>query len=123
MRAVPRRPGLLVSLALATVVLAGCGNQGGGNDGAGAAPVTGATEVAAQDNRFTPPAIQVPARTTVTWEFKDRFVPHDVTGDGWASGQPRRSGSFTHTFDRPGTYPYRCKLHDGMEGRVVVTAS
>jgi hypothetical protein len=29
-------------------------------------PVTGVTEVAAKDNQFTPPAIQVPAGTTVT---------------------------------------------------------
>jgi plastocyanin len=122
-----RRPAalLLVPLALvAVLVLAGCGGDGGGAAAAAdAAPVTGVTEVAAKDNRFTPPAIEVPADTTVTWEFKDRFVPHDVTGDGFSSGEPRRSGSFTHTFDRPGTYPYRCTLHDGMEGRVVVTAS
>jgi plastocyanin len=40
-------------------------------------------------------------------------------GEGWTSGDPQRS----HTFDRPGTYPYRCTLHDGMDGRVVVTGS
>ena len=85
--------------------------------------MTGVTQVAATDNRFTPAAIQVPAGTTVTWRFEDGFVPHDVNGDGFASGEPRRRGSFTHTFDRPGTYPYRCTLHDGMDGRVVVTAS
>ena len=32
-------------------------------------------------------------------------------------------GTFAHTFDRPGTYPYRCTVHDGMTGRVVVTAA
>jgi plastocyanin len=109
----------LAPLALAAVVLAGCGGDGGGN--ADAAPVAGVTEVAARDNQFTPPAVQVPAGTTVTWRFEDRFVPHDVTADGWTSGDPRRSGSFTHTFTRPGTYAYRCTLHDGMDGRVVVT--
>ena len=113
---------LFVPFALAAVlVLAGCGgDQGGGNGGADAAPVTGVTQVAAKDNQFTPSAIQVPAGTEVTWEFKDRFVPHDVTGDGFSSGEPQRSGSFARTFDRPGTYPYRCTLHDGMTGRVVV---
>ena len=111
----------LAPLALAAVVLAGCGGDGGGNAGADAAPVVGVTEVAAKDNQFTPPAVQVAAGTTVTWRFEDRFVPHDVTADGWRSGDPRRSGSFTHTFTRPGTYAYRCTLHDGMDGRVVVT--
>ena len=122
MSAVRRLPAMLVPLALAAVVLAGCGGEGG-NGGADAAPVTGVTEVAANDNEFMPPAIQVPAGTTVTWEFKDRFVPHDVTGEGWTSGDPQRSGTFAHTFERPGTYPYRCTLHGGMDGRVVVTGS
>ncbi len=111
---------LLVPLALASAVLAGCGGQGGGAD---AAPVTGVTEVAAKDNRFTPPAIQVPAGTRVSWRFEDGLVPHDVKGDGFSSGAPRRSGTFTHTFDQPGTYPYRCTVHDGMDGRVVVTGA
>jgi plastocyanin len=115
-----RLPALAVPLALAAVVLAGCGGDEGGG-GAGAAPVTGVTEVAAEDNHFSPAAIQVPAGTTVTWEFKDRFVPHDVTADGWSSGDPKRRGRYTHTFAEPGTYPYRCTLHDGMTGRVVVT--
>jgi plastocyanin len=112
---------LLVPLALVAVVLAGCGGGGEDNGGADAAPVNGVTAVGAKDNQFTPPAIEVPAGTEVTWEFQDRFVPHDVTGDGFTSGEPRRSGTFTHTFDRPGTYPYRCTLHSGMDGRVVVT--
>jgi plastocyanin len=120
--AVRRLPGVLVALALAAAVLTGCGgDEGGGN--AAAAPVTGVTEVAAKDNQFTPPDIQVTAGTTVTWTFDDRFVPHDVTGDGFTSGDPRRSGTFTHTFDRPGTYDYRCTVHDGMDGRVVVTGA
>jgi len=122
--AVRRLSALLVPAVLgAAVVLAGCGGDGGGNGGADAAPVTEVTQVAAKDNQFTPPAIQVPAGTEVTWAFKDRFVPHDVTGQGWSSGEPQRSGTFTHTFDRPGTYPYRCTVHDGMTGRVVVTAA
>jgi plastocyanin len=117
-----RLPALLVPAALAAaVVLAGCG--GGGGAGAGAAPVAGVDQVAAKDNRFTPAAIQVPAGTEVTWRFEDGFVPHDVKADGFSSGDPQRKGTFTHTFDRPGTYPYHCTLHDGMTGRVVVTAA
>ncbi len=116
---------LSVSIAglcgVALLVAAGCGGDGGG--GAEAAPVTGVTQVAAKDNRFSPAAIQVPAGTTVTWTFEDGLVPHDVKADSFGSGEPRRDGSFTHTFDQPGTYPYRCTLHDGMTGRVVVTES
>jgi plastocyanin len=119
-----RLPALLVLAVLAAaVVLAGCGGDDGGGAGAAAAPVTGVTEVAAKDNRFTPAAIQVPAGTEVTWRFEDGFVPHDVKADGFSSGDPQRKGTFTHTFDRAGTYPYRCTIHDGMTGRVVVTGS
>jgi plastocyanin len=121
--AMRRLPALLAPLVLAaTVVLAGCGGGGGGG-GADAAPVTGVTEVAAKDNRFTPAAIQVPAGTEVTWKFEDGLVPHDVKADGFSSGEPRRKGTFTHTFAQPGTYAYHCTVHDGMTGRVVVTGS
>ena len=122
MSAMRRLPGLLVPLALAAVVLAGCGGDGGGG-AAEAAPVTGVTQVAAKDNRFSPAAIQVPAGTAVTWTFEDGLIPHDVKGDSFSSGEPRRDASFTHTFDQPGTYSYRCSLHDGMTGRVVVTGT
>ena len=115
---------LLVPLALAAAfVLAGCGDDGGDAGAAAAAPAAGVTRVAAKDNKFTPPAIQVAAGTTVTWAFEDGLVPHDVTGDGWRSGDPQRKGTFAHTFDRPGTYSYRCTVHDGMNGRVVVTGA
>jgi plastocyanin len=120
-----RLPALLVPVVLAaTVVLAGCGGGGGGGGGGtDAALVTGVTEVAAKDNRFTPAAIQVPAGTEVTWKFEDGFVPHDVKADGFSSGEPQRKGTFTHTFAQPGTYAYHCTVHDGMTGRVVVTGS
>jgi plastocyanin len=123
--AMRRLPALLAPVVLAaTVVLAGCGGGGGGGGGgADAAPVTGVTEVAAKDNRFTPAAIQVPAGTEVTWKFEDGFVPHDVKADGFSSGEPQRKGTFTHTFAQPGTYAYHCTVHDGMTGRVVVTGS
>jgi plastocyanin len=122
-RAVRRLPLLRAALALgAALVLAGCGGDEGGA-GAGAAPVTGVNQVTAKDNRFTPAAIEVPAGTTVTWVFKDGLVPHDVVADGFSSGEPRRKGTFAHTFDRSGTYAYRCTVHDGMTGMVVVTGS
>jgi plastocyanin len=106
---------------LALLLLAAC--SGGGDGGADAAPVKGVTRVAAKNNRFDPAAIEVPAGTTVTWTFEDGSVPHDVTGDGWKSGKPQRSGTFTHAFGQPGSYPYRCTIHPGMNGRVLVSGT
>jgi plastocyanin len=104
---------------LAAVILAAC-SASAGEDPADATPVK-ANTVVVKDNRFDPVAVEVPAGATVTWRFEDGSVPHDVTGDGWKSGKPQSEGTFRHTFERAGTYDYRCTLHSGMEGRVAVT--
>jgi plastocyanin len=113
-------PLFLPALLLAAALLAGCADNG--DPGAAEPPASGVTTVVAKDNRFSPAAIQVPTSTEVTWSFQDGQVPHNVHGDGWGSGEPQRSGTFRHTFDRPGTYDYTCTLHPRMTGRVVVTA-
>jgi plastocyanin len=120
MSAVRRLPWLLVPLALAAALLAACSAD---NVDPAAAATVKADRVVAKDNRFDPVAVEVPAGTTITWSFEDRGTPHDVTGGGWKSGEPQSEGSYSHAFDRPGTYPYRCTLHAGMDGRVVVTGS
>jgi plastocyanin len=120
----PARLRFLPGLVLAGLLLAGCaagGDQPG--DTATDPPADGVTEVVARDNRFFPAAIQVPAGTEVTWRFDDGLVPHNVVGDGWGSKQPRRAGTFRHTFEQPGTYDYACTLHPQMTGRVAVTAA
>jgi plastocyanin len=103
---------------LAAALLAACSTDT--VDPAGATPLK-ADRVIVKDNRFDPVAVEVPAGTTVTWSFQDGGTPHDVTGEGWKSGKPQREGTFTRAFDQPGTYAYRCTLHRGMDGRVVVT--
>jgi plastocyanin len=108
----------LVLPLLAAALLAACSADR--VNPAEAAPVK-ASKVVAKDNRFDPVAVEVAAGTTVTWSFEDGGTPHDVTGEGWKSGKPQSEGSFTHAFDQPGTYDYRCTLHGGMDGRVVVT--
>jgi plastocyanin len=40
-------------------------------------------------------------------------------GQGFDSND-QSSGTFRHTFDEPGTYPYECTIHPGMGGRIVV---
>jgi hypothetical protein len=47
---------------------------------------------------------------------------HTVTAedDRWDSGDIRPGASYTATFQRPGTYEYFCRHHEGMRGTVVV---
>jgi plastocyanin len=40
---------------------------------------------------------------------------------GFRSGDPQTGGTFSHTFDTAGTFPYYCEVHDqGMTGTVIV---
>jgi len=84
-------------------------------------PVKGVTTVQAKDLKFLPPAIEVAPGTEVTWRFDDGSVPHDVKGDGFASEIQSR-GTFSHRFTQAGEFRYKCTLHAGMKGRVVVAA-
>lgn len=77
-----------------------------------------AAEIETRRQSFEPGAIEVEAGTTVTWRFSDG-VPHDVTGDRFKS-EVKSEGTFTHTFEDPGTYKYTCTLHPGMDGQVIV---
>jgi len=84
-------------------------------------PVAGVTTVGMRDSAFDPPVIQVVQGETVTWTFDDADTKHNVTGEDWESPN-QASGTFEHTFDEPGSYPYSCTLHFNMDGRVEVVA-
>jgi len=119
---VPARPRLLATLVLVlTFTLTAC-QTGPAASPADTPPARGVTTVEAKDLKFLPPAIEVAPGTEVTWRFDDGAVPHNVKGDGFASGNQTR-GTFSHRFERAGEYRYHCDLHAGMDGRVVVTAS
>ena len=77
---------------------------------------------------FIPHVITVTAGTTVTWQWDDGPTPHNVTfsSNGLNFASPNQAvGTYSHTFDTPGTYPYRCTLHTlpGMSGVVIVKPS
>ena len=95
------------------------------DDPADGAPVRGVSTVDAAGREFSPPVIEVPAGTTVTWRFADvddgEPVAHNVTGEGWRSPD-RLTGVYKRRFDRAGEFRYRCDLHFRMRGRVDVVA-
>jgi plastocyanin len=71
---------------------------------------------------FGPTVLQVSPGASVTWQNADR-VAHAVTGINWGTSQLFMPGeTVTHSFARPGVYPYQCFLHPGMSGVVVVGA-
>lgn len=109
------------AVALAAILLAGCGDSG--PSPAAALPdevgsVSNDPSVAVGDNFFAPEEVVVETGTEVTWIWEGRVV-HDVSGDGFQS-EIMVEGTFTHTFDDEGAFHYVCTLHPGMEGTVYV---
>lgn len=82
-------------------------------------PVTSDPTVSLEDTSFTPGAVTIEPGTTVTWEWNDGDVEHDVVFDDFQS-EVQSSGTYTHTFEEPGTYEYVCSLHPNMKGTVFV---
>jgi plastocyanin len=72
---------------------------------------------------FTPQSLTVSPGSKVTWVNHDD-VPHTAT----ASDKPRAFDSgaldtdqqYSHTFDKPGVYPYFCAVHPHMTGTIIV---
>lgn len=79
-----------------------------------------------EDNAFDPANITVEPGTTVTW-VQSGNNPHTTTSyDGlWDSGmiEGGSGGTFSFTFEEPGTFDYFCIPHEslGMIGSVTVT--
>jgi plastocyanin len=78
-----------------------------------------ATTVVIANLAFDPSAVTVPTGTTVAWTNEDA-VPHTVTSTDGAfdSGIFDPGGSFSFTFNEPGSFPYICQLHPQMQGTV-----
>ena len=75
--------------------------------------------------KFVPSEITITAGSTVVWTNKEA-PPHTVTEDNNAfnSGQLKKGGTFSKTFDTPGTISYFCTVHGkGMSGKVIVNAA
>jgi plastocyanin len=82
---------------------------------------------------FSPARAEATAGEEVLWHWSGPDRRHTVTADpGQAeafdsdpggvpgpAGRPAEKG-FSHQFRTPGTYTYRCKVHDAMRGEVVV---
>ena len=103
-----------------------------------AAPAAAQESVPVGDTWFCDPTWQdavcpatIPAGTTITWDFSGASLTHTVTDCGASCESPTASpafdsgavsgGTFSHTFDIPGTYLYHCEVHpQQMRGQIFV---
>jgi len=88
--------------------------------GAEAALGTSVTYISLGNNFFSPNLKNISVGDTVTWNWAGKH--HTTTGTGsesWDSGI-KTSGSFSHTFNSPGTFTYVCTLHSEMLGTIIV---
>ena len=87
----------------------------------GTEPLGTASRVKMVDgNRFRPATLTVSRGTRVRWVNRDN-VGHTTTGDSWDSGRVAPGDAFSKRFRRAGTFDYRCTIHVGMTGTIVVT--
>ena len=89
----------------------------------GMAPISEtASEVAIQHFAFGPKELSVAAGTTVTWANSDGFAHSVISQDGAVQSEPiAPGGTYTFTFDGPGTYAYFCGIHNSMKASITVT--
>jgi plastocyanin len=122
---------LLFACLTLGLAVAACGGDDDGDSGnadtkAQPAPTAegeaGGAAVSMKDIKFNPGEVTVKPGETVTWT-NDDSVGHDVTADGFKSGDPggmQQGDTFEHKFDKAGTFDYVCTVHPGMKGTVLV---
>lgn len=80
-----------------------------------------ANAVKIADQKFTPASITIKPGQSVTWTNADNRDHKIVAKDGtWKSDNLRHGDTYTHTFDKAGTYAYACEYRPRMKGTVVV---
>lgn len=117
--------GSATASGLLALGLAACG--GDGEDTATVPPGGGVTidKIDVKDFAFKPENATVKAGTKVTWTFSDN-ADHNIepVGGTEPTKSPDLKDGATHsvTFATPGTFKYRCGIHNYMTGTVTVTA-
>jgi plastocyanin len=83
--------------------------------------VAATAAVQIENFKFGPATLEIAAGDTVTWTNHDDEIHALSSEDGsFRSGGIEGDTVFSHTFAKPGTYPYRCTLHPQMTGTIVV---
>lgn len=109
-----------LSVLVLVLTLSACASVGA-SPPAGSLPAGEGATVVLEASSFEPADVLIDSGASVTWRWAGGMA-HDVTGSNFAS-PIQTGGTFTHTFEQPGTYDYWCNLHPGMRGTVTVVSS
>jgi len=115
---------VLVVIAGATVVIAGCTSSSNSSPSTVTSAVTSTASqnsVAIQNYAFNPSTLTIQKGANVTWTNYDS-VQHTVVSDSGAFSSPllSKGDTYTHQFNSTGSFPYYCSIHPYMKGTVVV---
>ncbi|SPB13305.1 copper binding protein [Caballeronia novacaledonica] len=107
---------LVVKGVVSAAIPAACAEEPAQQLAAASAPT-----ISIDNFAFSRSSVTVPVGAKVTWVNHDDML-HTVTDEGKSfKSDPLDSGeSFSHVFDKPGTYKYFCSLHPHMTGTIVV---
>ncbi len=80
-------------------------------------------EVSIRDYRFSPSELHIKVGDTVKWINREKRTSHSVlfpAENGLESERMLPLEHWQRTFERPGSYGYRCGPHEEMKGMVLV---
>ncbi len=85
------------------------------------AATAAATVVHVKNFDYAPGTVTIVAGQSVRW-VQDDETPHTVTAvdKSFDSGNLDQHATWTHRFDKPGTYAYICTYHPMMRGTIIV---
>jgi plastocyanin len=93
---------LLILLALGAILAA-----------VGASFAFAASSVSVQDNSFSKGTVTIKKGGSVTWRWSGTSNRHNVTAikGGSFHSKTQKKGSYTHSFNKRGTYTIICTVH------------
>jgi plastocyanin len=127
---------ILILVAVAALVTAGCAGAAGDGGAAAIAPAAASPisrgsapgdadtdDVRIVDFAFVPRTVRAKIGQKVKWEHQDAGVTHTVTAldRAFRSGDLEEGDEFSRVFPTAGTFAYRCGIHPDMRGTVKVS--
>lgn len=103
------------SLVLAGTLLLGLGAPAAQAQLGGAKPVN----IPVRGLKFNPNKINATAKAKINFVWKEN-VAHNIVFDQKHKSPTQNKGIWTTSFDKPGTYKFKCTIHPGMEGVLIV---